>query len=159
MSPFRCPSLFSILSFPEYEYGVYHPLGGCGAVTQAMARLTEQLGVDFRLNEPVREILFAGQRATGVRTDAGVYRFKSVVMNADSSRGMQRLVPDRLRRRCTDARMARKMFLCFTFMMYPGAKEIFNPPKLLEDPRDTPLPASRSNPACPPAHLDAYETA
>src|SRR5689334_2768700 len=26
MSPFRCPSLFSILSFLEYEHGVWHPL-------------------------------------------------------------------------------------------------------------------------------------
>ena len=31
MSPFNCPSLFSILSFLEYEYGVFHPIGGCGA--------------------------------------------------------------------------------------------------------------------------------
>ncbi len=30
MSPFKCPSLFSILSFLEYEHGVFHPLGGCG---------------------------------------------------------------------------------------------------------------------------------
>ena len=37
MSPFQCPSLFSILSFLEYEYGVLHPLGGCNAVTAAMA--------------------------------------------------------------------------------------------------------------------------
>ena len=38
MSPFRCPSLFSILSFLEYEHGVFHPTGGCGAVTAAMSR-------------------------------------------------------------------------------------------------------------------------
>jgi len=25
MSPFQCPSLFSILSFLEYEYGIWHP--------------------------------------------------------------------------------------------------------------------------------------
>ena len=30
MSPFECPGLFTILSFLEYEYGVYHPIGGCG---------------------------------------------------------------------------------------------------------------------------------
>ncbi|MFQ3593851.1 MAG: FAD-dependent oxidoreductase, partial [Gemmataceae bacterium] len=27
MSPFQCPSLFSILSFLEYEHGVWHPTG------------------------------------------------------------------------------------------------------------------------------------
>ncbi len=53
MSPFQCPSLFSILSFLEYAYGVYHPLGGCGAVTASMARVATRLGVDIRLNEPV----------------------------------------------------------------------------------------------------------
>jgi len=128
MSPFRCPSLFSILSFLEYEYGVYHPLGGCGTVTQAMARLAEQLGVEFRLNEPVREILFVGRRATGVRTDVGVYRCDSVVMNADFSRGMQRLVPDLLRRRWTDARIAKKKFSCSTFMVYLGVEGTFDLP-------------------------------
>ncbi len=44
MSPFTCPSLFSILSFLEYEHGVFHPVGGCGAVTKAMARIAEDLG-------------------------------------------------------------------------------------------------------------------
>ena len=48
MSPFRCPSLFSILSFLEYEYGVFHPIGGCAAVTAAMARVAERLGVEIR---------------------------------------------------------------------------------------------------------------
>ena len=44
MSPFSCPGLFSILSFLEYEYGVFHPIGGCGAVTRAMARICEEMG-------------------------------------------------------------------------------------------------------------------
>ena len=33
MSPMKCPSLFTILSFLEYEHGVWHPIGGCGAVS------------------------------------------------------------------------------------------------------------------------------
>src|SRR5262245_2899944 len=58
MSPFQCPSLFSILSFLEYEYGVWHPQGGCGAVSEAMARVAADLGADIRLEEDVAEILF-----------------------------------------------------------------------------------------------------
>ena len=72
MSPFKCPSLFSILSFLEYEYGVHHPIGGCGAVTQAMARIVTELGGEIRLDEPVEEILFDRRRAVGVRTPSGV---------------------------------------------------------------------------------------
>lgn len=128
MSPFRCPSLFSILSFLEYEYGVFHPMGGCAAVTAAMARLAQRLGVEIRLNEPVEEIVCAGRRAVGVRTAHSVHRADAVVVNADFARAMERLVPDRLRRRWTNARLAKKKYSCSTFMMYLGVEGTFDLP-------------------------------
>ncbi len=120
MSPFRCPSLFTILSFLEYEHGVWHPRGGCGAVMEAMARVGGQLGVRLRLGEPVEEILFEGRRAVGVRTAAGEERFDAVVLNADFAHAVQKMIPDRLRRRWTDRKLARKRFSCSTFMLYLG---------------------------------------
>ncbi len=126
MSPFRCPSLFSILSFLEYEHGVYHPVGGCAAVCEAMARVARELGVDIRLGEPVREILFAGRRATGVRTASATYRGDALVVNADFARAMTRLVPDRLRRRWTDRKLAGKKLSCSTFMLYLGIDGIYD---------------------------------
>ncbi|HKV10031.1 MAG TPA: phytoene desaturase family protein [Thermoanaerobaculia bacterium] len=126
MSPFQCPSLFSILSFLEYEYGVFHPAGGCGAVTEAMARVARELGVDVRLNEPVREVLFEGRRAVGVRTAAGTYRSDALLINADFARAMTRLVPDALRRRWTDRRIETKKFSCSTFMMYLGIDGLYD---------------------------------
>jgi phytoene desaturase len=128
MSPFRCPSLFSILSFLEYEYGVFHPIGGCAAITAAMARVAERLGVEICLNEPVEEILFAGRRAVGVRTATGTHRADAVVVNADFARAMQKLVPDRLRRRWTNKKLAKKKYSCSTFMMYLGVEGEFNLP-------------------------------
>src|SRR5688500_20394169 len=62
MSPFQCPSLFTILSFLEYEYGVWHPIGGCNAVTAAMARVAESMGVTIRLNEAVTSLSFDDNR-------------------------------------------------------------------------------------------------
>lgn len=120
MSPFNCPSLFSILSFLEYEYGVFHPVGGCGEVSRAMARVAEDLGVEVSVDDDVEEILFEGRKAVGVRSTSGTHRADAVVINADFARAMQRLVPDRLRRRWTDAKIARKQFSCSTFMMYLG---------------------------------------
>lgn len=122
MSPFRCPSLFTILSFLEYEYGVFHPIGGCGELTRAMARVAEELGVEIRVDEPVEEILFDGRRAVGVRTPAGRYGADALVVNADFAHAMSTLVPDRLRRRWTDRRLARKKYSCSTYMMYLGIK-------------------------------------
>lgn len=128
MSPFRCPSLFSILSFLEYEYGVFHPIGGCAAVTAAMARVAERLGVEICLNEPVEEILFTGRRAVGVRTATAIHRADAVVVNADFARAMEKLVPDNLRRRWTDKKLAKKKYSCSTFMMYLGVEGAFDLP-------------------------------
>ena len=120
MSPFRCPSLFSILSFLEYEHGVFHPIGGCGAVSEAMARLAQQMGVEIRYDEPVEAMQFEGRRITGVRTPQGEYPADATVVNADFARSMTRLVPDRLRRRWNDKRISAKRFSCSTFMLYLG---------------------------------------
>ncbi len=122
MSPFRCPSLFSILSFLEYEYGVWHPTGGCSAVSERMAEIAVETGVDLRLDEPVREIKFDGRRATAVHTDQGRVPCDALVVNADFGRAMADLVPDRLRRRWTDRKIDRKRFSCSTFMLYLGLR-------------------------------------
>jgi len=120
MSPFRCPSLFTILAFLEHEHGVWHPRGGCASVMEAMARLAGRLGVRLRLGEPVTGIRFDGRRATGVRTARGDYPADAVVVNGDFAQSMTRLVPNHLRRRWSDGRIAGKKFSCSTFMLYLG---------------------------------------
>jgi phytoene desaturase len=120
MSPFRCPSLFSILSFLEYEHGVYHPIGGCGAVSAAMARIAGELGADIRYGEPVEGLEFAGRRITAVRSGSGLHPADATIVNADFARSMTRLVPDGLRRRWNDRRIASRRFSCSTFMLYLG---------------------------------------
>jgi len=128
MSPFRCPSLFSILSFLEYEYGVFHPVGGCGAITAALARVAQRLGVEIHLDEPVEELLLENKRAVGVRTQRATYRADAVVVNADFARAMSKLVPDASRRRWNQKNLARKKFSCSTFMLYLGIEGRFDLP-------------------------------
>jgi len=120
MSPFRCPSLFSILSFLEYEHGVFHPIGGCNAVSAAMARIATEMGVEIHYEEPVEALEFAGRRIVAARTGRGTYAADATVVNADFARSMTRLVPDRLRRRWNDRRIASRRFSCSTFMLYLG---------------------------------------
>ncbi len=125
MSPFRCPSLFSILSYLEYEYGVWHPMGGCGEVSQAMARVAQRIGVEIRLNEPVTSLDFAGRRVVGVRTAVSRYAADAVVTNADFAHAMRALVPNEKRERWTDEKLDSKQFSCSTFMLYLGVENRF----------------------------------
>ncbi len=120
MSPFRCPSLFSILSFLEYEHGVFHPIGGCGAVTRAMARIATEMGVKILLNEPVDRIIVDNGRAIGVKTSTRTLPCDAVVVNADFAGAMNKMVPNHLRKRWSDKTIASKKYSCSTFMMYLG---------------------------------------
>lgn len=120
MSPFRCPSLFSILAFLEYEEGVWHPVGGCGAVSESMKNVASDLGVDVHLGESVENIRFEGCRAVGVETSRGYYPSDGIVINADFARAMQRLIPDHLRNRWNNSNIEKKQFSCSTFMLYLG---------------------------------------
>ena len=125
MSPFRCPSLFSILSFLEYEYGVYHPIGGCGQVSVRMAELAQKLGCSIQLNSPVRKLRFQGKKVVAAETDQGVHEADAFVINADFAHAMQHLVPDNLRNRWSDAKLEAKRFSCSTFMIYLGMRGEF----------------------------------
>lgn len=125
MSPFKCPSLFTIVAHVEYGHGVFHPTGGCNAVPRAMARVAREMGVDIRVAEPVERMLFEGRRATGVRTAHGEYPADAVVVNGDFAATMKALVPDALRRRWTDARIDAKRYSCSTFMLYLGLEGRF----------------------------------
>jgi phytoene desaturase len=120
MSPFRCPSLFTILSYLEYDHGIFHPIGGCGAVSRAMARVAERLGAEFRFSTPVERIAFEGRRARGVEAGGNRHGAEAVVLNADFAHAVPRLIPKELRRDWSDARIKAARYSCSTFMLYLG---------------------------------------
>ncbi|MBX9699822.1 MAG: phytoene desaturase [Acetobacteraceae bacterium] len=120
MSPFRCPSMFTILSFLEYEHGIFHPRGGCGAVAEAMARVAERLGVDIRYDTPVDRIAFDGRAVRGVEAGGTRHAADAVVVNADFAGAVPRLIPDALRTAWKDRRIDRARYSCSTFMLYLG---------------------------------------
>ncbi len=120
MSPFQCPSLFTILAFLEYEHGVFHPTGGCSAISERMAEIVQEMGVEICLDEAVESLEFVNRQVVGVTTHRRHYPTNAIVINADFARTMQRLVPDRLRPTWSDKKLKRTKFSCSTFMMYLG---------------------------------------
>lgn len=124
MSPFQCPSLFSILSFIEYEHGVHHPQGGCASISEAMARVFQQVGGRLRLGESVDRIVFEGRRAVGVKTESGFYPGR-VVVNADFANAVRKMIPNGLRSNWTDRKIESKRYSCSTFMLYLGVEGSF----------------------------------
>ena len=122
MSPFQCPSLFSILAFLEYEHGVWHPMKGCSHVSERMAEIAESMGVEFRLGESVESVEMNGRKMTALVTDQGRYEGDAFVVNADFANWITKTVPNAKRKRWSDESVAKKRFSCSTYMLYLGVE-------------------------------------
>ena len=83
-SPYELPGLFSILAYGELAYGLWLPEGGVYGLVQAMDRLARELGARIETSQPVRRIITANGRATGVELASGATEhFDIVVSNVD----------------------------------------------------------------------------
>ncbi|MBJ94085.1 MAG: phytoene desaturase [Rickettsiales bacterium] len=122
MSPYQCPSLFTILAFLEYEYGVHHPMGGIGRVSEAMQNVAEQQGAKFHFSTPVTGLEFDGRKVTAVNTEQGRHEYDAVVINGDFARVVPKLIPDHLRKRWNDRKVEKARYSCSTFMLYLGVE-------------------------------------
>lgn len=128
MSPYKCPSLFSILPFIEYEYGIWHPTGGCNALMQAMATAVVEMGGRVHCGSPVEAIEFEGRRARGVTVRGASHRHDHIVVNADATWAMRTLIPERLRPGWTDRKIEKARYSCSTFMLYLGLDRMLDMP-------------------------------
>ena len=127
MSPFNCPSMFSILPYTEYKWGVYHVMGGLNQLAQAMAEVIKELGGKIELNKEVTQIDIKDNKARGLYFDDGGYqKFDEIVMNADFAWGMKNLISNQKRGKYSNQKLDNKKYSCSTFMLYLGLDKLYD---------------------------------
>ena len=127
MSPWEAPGTFSIISYLEHKFGVYHVEGGLNKLSSAMGKAIEEEGGRISFSDPVKEILFDGHKAIGVLLEDGREVFGDhIIMNADFAQGLKSLVPESLKNKYRDTRLYKKKYSCSTFMIYLGLNRIYD---------------------------------
>lgn len=83
MSPFDAPGTYSLLQYTESAEGIWYPVGGFHTVIQALVRIGERLGVEYKLSTPIKSINLApdGSHATGVTLASGEVMTADVIVN------------------------------------------------------------------------------
>lgn len=123
MSPWNCPALFSILSYTEYKFGIYHVRGGLCQISHAMAQVFAEHGGKLMLGIGVKEVLFSGNRAKGVLLEDGTHlECDDAIMNADYAHAVTRLMGSRS---LPPQELEKKKFSCSTFMLYLALDKIY----------------------------------
>lgn len=81
----RSPATLAVIAHVE-QRGVWLVDGGIRTFAEALARAAQKAGVTFETDTEVREVLFSGSRASGVRLQTGVSMSAgTVVMNCDAA--------------------------------------------------------------------------
>jgi len=129
MSAWDCPGLFAILPFVEHAYGVYHTQGGLSEISEAMAKVCREYGVDIRLNSPVKQLVLEGRDVRGAELESGEKILgDEIVLNADFGYAAKNLVPPGVLKKYTPAKVDGKEFSCSTFMLYLGVDKTYDLP-------------------------------
>ena len=94
-SPFSAPAIYHLMSYLDFRQGVFYPQGGLYAVTEAMTKLGTELGVTYRVNQPISAIETKGRQATGLRLEDGTIVASDIVIsNADLHFTQTSLLPE-----------------------------------------------------------------
>jgi phytoene desaturase len=129
MSAWECPGAFAMLPFMEHAYGIYHTQGGLSEISEAMARVCEEHGVDVRLNTPVKQLIVQGRAVKGVELEDGERLLgDEVVLNADFGYAMKHLVPPGVLRKYRPEKVDNMDYSCSTFMLYLGVDKQYDLP-------------------------------
>ncbi len=121
-NPFDSPAIYALIHELERRWGVWFAEGGTGALVNALAELVQEAGGRLRLAAEVASIdVDAAGRATGVTLTSGEkVPADAVICNGDVVRSYRDLVPARVRRVNTDARLSRYRHGMSLFVLYFG---------------------------------------
>jgi phytoene desaturase len=122
-NPFQSTAIYAMIHKLEQAFGIWFPMGGTGALVQALVQLFQELGGQLLLNQSVTEIVIdeRTKQATGVRVEGGeVLKADGVVSNADVAFTYLNLIPPKFRRKYNDRRVKQMRYSMSLFVLYFG---------------------------------------
>jgi phytoene desaturase len=81
-SPYHAPATLACIPHVEARWGCWYPMGGLGALREALARTARDIGVEIRTGSEVRRVMADRRRVWGVRL-AGGDRLRAPIVVAD----------------------------------------------------------------------------
>ena len=91
--PQKTPALYSLMNYADVKLGTWYPIGGMYKIVQGMHQLAEELGVQFRFNTPVKELLVKNNAISGVKTDFETLVADVIISGADYHHTEMDLLP------------------------------------------------------------------
>jgi phytoene desaturase len=122
-NPFTTTSIYTLIHELERSGGVAFPLGGTGALVDALGALMDEAGIEVRLSTTVERILLESDRATGVAlADGTELRADLVVSNCDPLHLYGRMLPSQAATRTARLRTRKAGRSMGLFVLFFGTR-------------------------------------
>jgi phytoene desaturase len=95
--PENTPALYTLMNYADIKGGTWYPQGGMYAVVNGMYQMAKELGIQFRFEENVKEIVVEGGAAKKIITGTNTYQADAIISGADYHFTETSLLPERYR--------------------------------------------------------------
>lgn len=92
------PALFSLMNYADIALGTWYPQGGMGSIVEAIKKVAEELGVQFKVDSEVKKLeINSKKEITAVNTDKESFICDAIVNTADYHYFDSELLPEKYR--------------------------------------------------------------
>lgn len=122
--PDNTPAFYNFMNYADLVMGTWYPKGGMKSVANGMEKLARELGVKFKLNTPVTNIVVENESTKGVHTPSGFIEADIVITGADYHHSEQLLEPKY--RQYSEKNWKKKVFAPSALLFYVGLNKKIN---------------------------------
>ncbi len=126
-SPYKTPATFALIPYVEFGLGAWYVKGGIYQISKALEKLANELGVKFRVETEVEEIIIENKTAKGIRLKNGeILTSEIVITNADAIETYRNLIDKNKRRIYTNKKLEKIEPSCSGFVLLLGTNKNFD---------------------------------
>ena len=92
-NPYEAPGILNSIPHLEHGVGAFFPKGGMYAITKALYKLGQDLGVTYHFNQAVEEIIVENKSAKALKVNGEVLHFDAIISNMDIFFAYRKLLP------------------------------------------------------------------
>ena len=82
-NPYQAPAILNMIPHLELNQGTFYPNGGLRSIPETLISIGKKMGVEYKVQEAVGQILINNKKVKGLSTSIKDYDFDIVVSNAD----------------------------------------------------------------------------
>ncbi|MBD3194172.1 MAG: phytoene desaturase, partial [Candidatus Lokiarchaeota archaeon] len=124
-SPPTSPAVYSMLAHVDMNLGIWYPIGGFGAIVNAIMKLGLEQGMEIKFNTEVTKIVVDEKRAQKIITNNGTLDADIILNTGDYHHGEMKLL-DKKHRTYNEKYWKKKMIAPSSYLVYLGLNKKLN---------------------------------